>query len=365
MNHTSVIIIGGGPAGLALACELSRGGIAFLLLEAGPAPGNTFRNMAANTTYGPWINNLLPHSRVPLADLLQRTHREEYAEYLSDYAISNQLSIVTGATVEKVVKPGQLFEVHTNQGLFVAPVVVNATGYFSNPKQVKYPGCDQTCIRQIHAGQFREAATVRQITGQNRARILIVGKRLTAGETMQRLVKAGYEVALSTRSKIEYGPSRMLEACVSPFTFVIEEVLARLPGAPLPPNLDVKMSGGLQRRLVESGVVKVFPEIQQIHRESVVFSDGQEQPFDLIIYATGYQPALAHLSALVALDPKTGYPPLLGFESKQMPGLYFLGLIGLRTFRSQFLRGIREDAVCLAEILAQSVVAPEASMRVG
>jgi putative flavoprotein involved in K+ transport len=365
MKETGVLILGGGPAGLALGCELSHRLIPFLLLEGGPNLGNSFRQMAANTTYGPWINNLLPHSQVPMFDLLKRTRREEYAEYLSDYAIAHQLSFLTGVSVTKVTRSGPSFTVETNQGPFQAPLVVNATGYFSNPFQVDFPGADTSRIRQIHAGQFREAATVRELIGQNRARVLIVGKRLTAGETMQRLVKAGYEVALSARSKIEFGPSQLLEACVSPFTFVVEEMLARLPGSPLPPNLDVKMSGGLQRQLVESGRVPVFPEIERFNEDSIVFRDGLERRFDLVIYATGYRPALAHLNELVAMDPKTGYPPLLGFESKQVRDLYFLGLIGLRTFRSQFLRGIREDAGVLAEVLAQRLLDVCASQRVG
>ncbi|GMU54080.1 MAG: hypothetical protein AMXMBFR33_32260 [Candidatus Xenobia bacterium] len=48
-----------------------------------------------------------------------------------------------------------------------------------------------------------------------------------------------------------------------------------------------------------------------------------------------------------------------------MPGLYFLGLVDSRTFRSQFLRGLREDAIYLAEKLAGSMLERGDKVTVG
>ena len=42
-------------------------------------------------------------------------------------------------------------------------------------------------------------------------------------------------------------------------------------------------------------------------------------------------------------------------ESLELPNLFFLGLIGGRSFRSEFLRGIREDAQLAGELLAERV----------
>ncbi|MEW6282259.1 MAG: NAD(P)-binding domain-containing protein [Candidatus Eremiobacterota bacterium] len=355
MNTYPILIIGGGPGGLSLACELGWRKVPYLLLERTSSVGNTFRTMAANTSYGPWLNNALPHTRVPWTRLLRRCRREEFAQYLSEYAISNDLACRTGVEVLSVNRDGVGFRLTTAQGELRAPLVVNATGYFSNPYTPRFEGAAESGIPQMHAASFREPETVRNLLRSNRGRILVVGKRLTAGETMQALHRAGYEVALSHRSPIDFGPSDLMEACMSPLTFLLEETLVRLPGSKRPENLNVRMNGGEQRRLVETGAVPCFPEIARFGQDTVTFVDGREARFDLVIYATGYRPALKHLEGLVPFDPDRGYPHLNGMECRDVPGLFFLGLIGLRTFRSQFLRGLREDAGRLADTLADRV----------
>lgn len=347
---SDIIIIGGGPAGLSLACELKRRHIPSTILERAPQLGNTFRAMAANTSYGPWLNGLLVDSSVPWYDMLRRATRERYAQYLSDYAISHDLHYVPGVAVEKVVRTDDGFLVLTDQGSFPARYVVNATGYFSNPRLPDYPGARESRIPQLHASEYQEPDTIRKLLGRNRGKVLIVGKRLSAGEAMESLHKAGFKVALSHRSPIRYGPSVLIEACLSPLTFLWEEAWARIPGAYKPWNLDVKMRGGVQRHLIESGRVTCYPDIARFTEKTVVFLDGREEAFDVVLYATGYRPALRHLEGLVELTE--GKPRLDGMESADVPGLFFLGLIGLRSFRSQFLRGIREDSQELAELLA-------------
>ncbi|MEW6282355.1 MAG: FAD-dependent oxidoreductase, partial [Candidatus Eremiobacterota bacterium] len=248
-----VLIIGGGPGGLALGFELGRRGVDYLILERAPWLGNTFRTMAANTTYGPWINNVLPCTRPSWNIALRRTNREEYAQYLSEYAIRNDLRYRTGIEVQGIQRGPDGFQVRTDQGEFRARSVVNATGYFSNPFRPVYPGAAESCIRQIHAAAFRDPDTVRCLVGRNRARVLLVGKRMTAGEVMQSLYRAGFLVWISHRSPIRYGPSSFMEACLSPFTFMLEKTLRHVPGLPEPRHMTYLMCGGEPRRLIESG----------------------------------------------------------------------------------------------------------------
>ncbi|MCE7870902.1 hypothetical protein DYH09_11045 [bacterium CPR1] len=348
----SVLIIGGGPAGLALAGQLQERAIEYTLLERAPFLGSTFRCMAANTCLSPWINTVLPGTRPSWRIALRPTEREEYAQYLTEYAIQRNLSYLTSVEVDRVTRePGQ-FRVSTSRGQFQSRVLVNATGYFSNPHIPELPRDSQCEIPQIHAAAYQDPDTVRRLLGSNRGRVLVVGHRLTAGEIIEGLYRSGYEVCLSHRSPIRYALPDMLQACVSPFSYILEESLVHLPGMKPPLSLESRMPGGVARQLIEWGLVRSFPAVVRLERRAVVFQDGQDVPFDLVIYATGYRPALKHLAGLISTDPETGLPPLYGAESRETPGLFFLGLQGLRTFRSQFLRGIREDAVYLADWLA-------------
>ncbi|HUR46161.1 MAG TPA: hypothetical protein VMZ27_09830, partial [Candidatus Saccharimonadales bacterium] len=49
----------------------------------------------------------------------------------------------------------------------------------------------------------------------------------------------------------------------------------------------------------------------------------------------------------------TGLPAIRQMESCSAPGLFFLGLDGLRNFQSRFIRGIRSDAPALAGLLQE------------
>lgn len=344
-----VVVIGAGPAGLGLAYQLKLRGIPCLVLEKGPTVAHSFQGMYKSIFFGPWINNILPGGPVPWRQLLARTHRKEWVEYLDNFATEHGLDVRCGVTVERVEHDGE-FRLYTDQGLFTADLVVNATGYFGNPFVPVYPGADRTRIAQMPAHDYLEPATVAEKIGSTRGRILIVGKRISAGEIMVELARAGYQISLSTRSPLRFGSSYLQQALFAPFVMAFEAVGAWL--AIKLPDTNPRMVGGASRKLVESGQVEVFGDIESIGETTVRFRDGREAAFDLILYSTGYRPVLGHLEGLVELDPKTGQPPLVNMEARDMPGLFFLGLDNQRSFRSRYLRGMREDAVLLAQRIA-------------
>jgi hypothetical protein len=129
-------------------------------------------------------------------------------------------------------------------------------------------------------------------------------------------------------------------------TYLWEEVSLRLR-LDRPSNLKPRLRRGRQLSLLTSGKVRTHPDILRIDGDRVVFIDRAQDRFDVILYATGYSPALDHLAPMLKQSP----PWLAELESVEFPNLFFLGLSGSRSFRSEFLRGIREDVVYLAEQL--------------
>jgi len=345
-TSASVLIIGGGPAGLSISYELARRGIDSLILEAGPVAGASFAAFPRNIFFGPWVNNLLPGSSVHWRWLLNRSTQPSYARYLQEYCRANHLPIRTGVKVLEVGKHGEQFRVETSAGVYEAPLVINATGYFSHPYIPQYPGAGESSIPQIHVAQYRDANTVRNLLGRSSGRVLVVGKRLSAGETMCELYHAGFQVTLAHRGKLRFGPSQFQEALISPIVWVYERLGAYLN---LKFNSYPRMAGGESRRLIRTGQVPTRPNIERFYEDRVRFQNGFEERFDLVIYATGYRAALDHLKGLLGNEE----PELQGMESARVSGLFFLGLDGLRSFRSRFLRGIRRDSLALAEIVAR------------
>ncbi|MCE7869995.1 NAD(P)/FAD-dependent oxidoreductase [bacterium CPR1] len=347
-----VVIVGAGPAGLALAYQLKLRQIPCLLLEKGPNVASSFRGMYKSIFFGPWLNNALPGGPVPWQQAFSRTRRKEWLEYLESFAGRNALEVRCGVEVASVDCNG-CFRLQTNQGPIEAELLVNATGYFGNPFTPEYPGSQETRIAQMHACAYLEPATVAGKIEASRGRILIVGKRISAGELMVELHQAGYQVSLSCRRKLRFGSSYLQQALFAPIVMLFESIGAWL-GIKLS-DTNPRMVGGTSQQLVRSGQVEVFPDIREILESTVRFVDAREAAFDLIIYSTGYRPVLSHLKSLVSIDPKTGHPPLVNMEARDVPGLFFMGLDNQRSFRSRYLRGIREDAVALAERIATRV----------
>ncbi|CAG9623618.1 NAD(P)/FAD-dependent oxidoreductase [Sutcliffiella rhizosphaerae] len=75
----------------------------------------------------------------------------------------------------------------------------------------------------------------------------------------------------------------------------------------------------------------------------VIWSDGTKEQVDTVIYATGYRNNLDYLSNLGGLDSE-GKPLQIAGISTSVPGLYYVGLEGQRTFASATLRGVGPDA---------------------
>jgi putative flavoprotein involved in K+ transport len=178
----------------------------------------------------------------------------------------------------------------------------------------------------------------------------VVGQRLSAAHLVPELVAAGCQVLVSHRSPLAFGP-RAFSAWIA-FRLLpeLEQIRLGLRGpacggfAPLMPQQPVL-------RWIRNGTVRAVGQLERFAGAEVVCAGGDRIRPDLVLWATGFRPALSHLDGLT-LDPRSGRPLLNGFESAEQPGLFFLGLDGLRDFRSRFLRGIRGDAAVLAARLA-------------
>lgn len=342
-----VVIIGAGPAGLALGRQLQQREIPFEILEREEI-GNSWRNMPRQLKLvSPWKWNYLA-SPSRFAANAQLT-RAEFEQYLKEFAAESQLPVRSRCNVDAVRQNEDGFIISSSCGEIRAAMIVNATGYFSNPVTPQIQGATSSAIPQIHFAQFTEARDIVARFGAG-ANVLVVGKRLSAGQLALELFDAGLKVAISHRSPIQFGVDDWLWPFVYRTFAHVEAVrLCFGPGRPL----DVKMPGGRVRKLVQSGAIRCYPAIRKFSEREVLFDDGATLAPQLVIFATGFAPALKFLAPLsLAVCAETGVPLTHGMESVSVPNLFFLGFEMLRNFQSRFLRGIRKDAVELAEIIA-------------
>ncbi|WP_338876477.1 NAD(P)/FAD-dependent oxidoreductase [Spirosoma sp. SC4-14] len=345
----STIIIGAGPAGLAIAGQLAHRKLPFTVLEASDYIGFAWRNhydrLHLHTVKE---HSALPHFPYP-SNYPTYVPRLQVVEYLERYA--EQFNIRPHYNQKVIglqrIANGQ-WQVQTETDTFTGEQVVVATGYNRIPNIPELPG--QRDFRGIiwHSCEYRNGAPFRD------ENVLVVGMGNTGAELALDLLDYGAKPFISVRRAINiirrdlFGrPAQPTAIFLSKFPTWFYDFVAGLSqkisvgdvsayglGKPAhPPSYDTRRGvipvidiGTLDQ--IKAGKITVVPGIERVNAKTVTFTDGRELPFDAIILATGYRPGLTSfldstLAAQILND--RGYPKQLWFSNPPLKGLYFLG----------------------------------------
>jgi putative flavoprotein involved in K+ transport len=330
-----VIIVGAGGAGLTLAFHLKQLGIQTLILEKHNQVGSSWLNMPEHLnliTF--WQSNALLENDLPLYDSYRAHSAKEFAQYLNDFANKHEINICFNHEVLSSEKNGNCFMVHTVEKSFKARAIVHCEGYFNNPRAPHFKiGENPPPI--IHFNQFKNAKDISSFKN-----ICVVGKRLSAGQVIEELVKSeqGQKIYLSRRSPIKFGaPPLIFKFFLKnlPFIELIMSIFVSSKKV-----IEVPMSYEL-KRIIENNV-EIIEDITKVAHQKIFTVDNKEMNIDLIILATGYE------------DKKISFKN--NFESATEANRYYLGVSNQRTFASRFLRGIRDDAPILAQLIWANLI---------
>ncbi|HLG38502.1 MAG TPA: YpdA family putative bacillithiol disulfide reductase [Chitinophagaceae bacterium] len=150
VTHFPVIIIGGGPIGLACALEAQRAGLKYLILEKGCLV-NSLYNYPANMTFFSTPERL-EIGGVPFVSNNPKPTRPEALEYYRRVAASHHVNIHLFEEVLSVVSqeslvrsqrhPGLMFTVTTNRYSYTSNYIIIATGFYDLPFLLNVPGED-------------------------------------------------------------------------------------------------------------------------------------------------------------------------------------------------------------------------------
>lgn len=340
-QERAVVVVGAGPAGLATSHELTRRQIDHVVLERGATLGHTWA-----TLYDSLILHTGKHlSALPGMSFPRSTplfpSRAQFLEYLDRYAAEFRLPVQTGADVTTVVRAnGAGWMVHTRGAALHTRALVVATGIVSNPCSADIPGRASFAGRVIHSRDYRRPD---EFVGR---RVLVVGVGNSAGEIAAEIAAAGAPVTVAFRSGARVVPRQIIGIPAQYFAVATRRLprraqqsilssiarvsaLVRGPSV-LPPPRDsacavVPLIGFHLVDAIRSGTIHVKPAIDRFTAGGVRFADGSEAPFDDVILATGYRPALGLLGDLISVDD-CGFPRRRGpVESADQPGLYFVG----------------------------------------
>jgi putative flavoprotein involved in K+ transport len=104
----------------------------------------------------------------------------------------------------------------------------------------------------------------------------------------------------------------------------------------------------------ERGVLSSVRPFTTITPSGVVWTSGREEEVDAIIWATGYRPALDHLTSLDLVE-QTGRVALQGTRAEREPRLWMLGYGDWTGFASATLIGVGRTARAAVEEIVQAL----------
>lgn len=346
-----IAIIGGGPAGIALAAELDALSIGYELFEERQLAATWRAAPPDLRVLSPWWTNVLRWRDALRGNPFRKSPAREYVAHLLEVSggLRGAVHERTRISAIETAQNGhwRLFSERGERGVYSA--VVLATGYFFRPMLPQPEIVSDGSLPMLHAAQISDYAQLNGLRAGD-APVVVVGRRVTAGQLMLELNARGIACALSLRSPIEYRRHGLVASLREAAYFFWEELQARLRPGLRRPSYPV-MDGGATRALVDSATVKIWPKIDRIERGALLLEDGRRVEAAAVVLATGYRAVLDLLPQPAELD-EYGVPAHRDFELRAHPGLYLLGFDNLYDHRSRYLRGIRADARRLAHRLS-------------
>ncbi|MGP4016143.1 FAD-dependent oxidoreductase [Saccharopolyspora sp. 5N708] len=317
MQRSDVVVIGAGQAGLTSSYHLRRTGIDHVVLDRGDGPGGAWRHRWPSLRLG-GVHGIhdLPGSPLPETDGT-RPAAEVVAEYFQRYELTMGLPVLRPVKVAAVRDGGARLLVDSSAGTWAARAVINATGTWENPFWPHYPGQQLFTGRQLHTADYRGPEEFR---GQH---VIVVGGGISAVEHLLEISEVA-ETTWATRR-----PPRFTDTNFTPFDgrAAVAEVARRVE-AGLPPGSVVSATGlpdtPALRAARQRGVLHRLPMFERITADGVEWADGRTQRADVILWATGFRPALAHLAPLHLREPGGGIR-VEGTRAVAEPRLHLVG----------------------------------------
>jgi thioredoxin reductase (NADPH) len=143
-----IIIIGGGPIGLACALQAKNAGLNYLVIEKGTLV-NSLYNYPVNMTFFS-TSERLEIGGIPFVCNNPKPNRIEGMEYYRRVAISAGLQIKLFEEVKTVEKTGSTFNVVTAKQTYQAANVIVCTGFYDIPYLLNVPGEDLDKVKHYY-----------------------------------------------------------------------------------------------------------------------------------------------------------------------------------------------------------------------
>jgi thioredoxin reductase (NADPH) len=293
-----VLIIGGGPIGLACGIEAKNAVLSYVVIEKG-ALVNSLYHYPLNMTFFS-TSDRLEIGNVPFISHGSKPNRAEALEYFRRVCMAHELDIRLYETVNSVQKKGQRFQVSTSKGTYSATNVVLALGFYDRPYLLNVPGEDLPKVKHYYDEPHPYFAQ----------KIVVVGAANSAVDVALETYRKGAEVTMVIR---ESALSKSVKYWVKP---------------------------DMENRIEEGSVKAYFNStVSEIRPEEVVISTPEglvTVKNDFVLAMTGYQPPFEFMESMgLKFRDDEDHTPVYDEETMEsnVNGIYLAGVVcgGLRT----------------------------------
>jgi thioredoxin reductase (NADPH) len=312
-----IIIIGGGPIGLACGIEAKKAGLSHLIIEKG-AFVNSLYNYPVNMTFFS-TSERLEIGDIPFVSNNPKPTRVEALEYYRRVAITYRLNIHLFETVTGVKKVDHTFSVNTSTKNYTGKHVILSTGFYDIPFLLNVKGEELPKLTHYYKDPSFYAFQ----------KVLVIGANNSAVDAALETWRKGAAVTMVIR-EAEIG--RRVKYWVKP---------------------------DIENRIKEGSIKAYFNStIQEIKEKEVLINTPHgivTVENDFVIAATGYQPNLRFLQDVgINLCDDENRTPVYDPQTHEtnISGVYLAGVIcgGMDT-HSLFIENSREHAVSIIQHL--------------
>ncbi|MFE7517376.1 ArsO family NAD(P)H-dependent flavin-containing monooxygenase [Streptomyces sp. NPDC057540] len=314
-----VVVIGGGQSGLAAGYHLRRLGLECAVLDARPAPGGAWRQTWDSLRlFSPAAFSSLPGRLMPPQPGETYPDAAHVVTYLTDYEQRYELPVHRPVRVAGVHRADELLRVDTDSGVWLARAVISATGTWSSPFVPAVPGRAAFRGTQLHTVGY---TSPRDVSGR---KVIVVGGGNSGAQIAADLA---YDTDLTWVTPRE--PRYLADDIDGRALFDHATARRRALDEGRTDTGGVASLGDIVavpsvRDARDAGLLRAQPMFDRITPGGIARADGTTAEADVIIWCTGFRPALSHLAPLGLRGPR-GRIPTSGTRALGEPRLHLLG----------------------------------------
>jgi putative flavoprotein involved in K+ transport len=339
------IVSGGGQAGLAVAWHLKQNDARFVVLDAAPEVGHSWRSRWDSLTlFTPTQYDSLPGMALP-GELDTHPGKDDVAEYLRAYVQAFELPVVTKTRVTRLEQGPDGFVVVTPDGAWLARQVVVATGAFQVPFVPGIASGLSPDVVQLHSSQYRNPDAVPS------GHVVVVGAG-NSGLQIASELAGSHQVTVAVGQQCRLVPQRILGkdlfwwfSSLGLMTKSSESWIARRLRA------RGELVIGTSAQQLQARGVQMRGRAVAAEGDRLVLDDGGRIEVAAVVWATGYRSDWSWIDVPGALGGDRGDQVLQQRGVSPVLGLYFIGLPWMYSRGSSLLGFVKNDAAYLAPVI--------------